>query len=401
MIIKKVLDSLKYIKIKDICAIFVFIIVIPLAFFYKLYLLIKKRKIWIICEAPNEACDNGYHLFKFIRTKHTEREVYYAINKKSNDYEKINKYSNIIQYGSIKHWIYYLVADLNISTHKYGNPSAPLFYFLQVYGILKNKRVFLQHGITYHDSEWLYYKNTKFKLFICGAKKEYEYVKNKFGYPEENVQYLGFSRFDNLHKISINKKQIVIMPTWRNWLGREKNILEKAEVFEKTEYFQRYYSLINNVRFLKFIENNDIIVYFFPHRNMQRFLKKFKTCSSNIKIVNNNDIDIQDLLRDSALMITDYSSVYMDFAYMKKPILYYQFDDEKYHKTQLKEGYFSCKNDGFGKVVETENKLIDEVIKSYNVNFVMEDVYKKRANDFFELNDQENSKRIYEFLLGL
>ena len=44
------------------------------------------------------------------------------------------------------------------------------------------------------------YKSTKFDKFICGAKPEYEFIKNKFGYDDKRVKYLGFCRFDNLHK---------------------------------------------------------------------------------------------------------------------------------------------------------------------------------------------------------
>ena len=60
--------------------------------------------------------------------------------------------------------------------------------------IIKSKSIFLQHGITLSNAKWLYYKNTKKRLFICGAKPEYEYIKKQFGYPEENLKYLGFAR---------------------------------------------------------------------------------------------------------------------------------------------------------------------------------------------------------------
>lgn len=393
---KKFIDSIKYIKLKDILAVLIFIVILPPSLIYKLYLKIRNKRLYLICEAENEARDNGYHLFKYIRTNYKQDYVYYAINKKSKDYLKIKDLGNVISFGSIKHWIYYLAAYKNISTHKYGNPNPPLFYILHVVLNLFNNRVFLQHGITHNDSPWLYYKNTKFSTIICAAKPEYEYIKSKFGYPNNHVKYLGFPRFDNLNRNSINKKQVVIMPTWRNWLGRNTNALNKNESFITTEYYKRYNNLLNNKKLIDYIEKEDITVYFFPHRNMQKFINEFKTKSNNIRIVANQDIDIQKLLIESALLITDYSSVAMDFAYMKKPLLYYQFDIEEYREKQLQEGYFSYEDDGFGKVIYNEDCLVEEIISIIKNDYKLNSKYINRIDNFFEINDTNNCKRVFD-----
>ena len=44
----------------------------------------------------------------------------------------------------------------------------------------------------------------------------------------------------------------------------------------------------------------------------------------------------------------DYSSIAFDFAYMKKPLIYYQFDQDKYYTNHFAKGYFDCERDGFG-----------------------------------------------------
>ena len=390
--VSKFMKSLKFIKLKDILAILIFILMIVPSIIYKMYLKISNKKIWIICEDPNEARDNGYHLFKYIRINHKNDYVYYAINKKSEDYKKIEKYGNIVSFGSLKHWLYYLCADLNISTHKYGNPNPPLFYVLQVSGLLKNKRIFLQHGITMNNVSFVNYKNSKFRLFICAAKREYEFVKENFGYPEDYVKLLGFSRFDNLYNNKVNQKQIVIMPTWRSYIS--KNNLN----FLETDYYKKYYSLINNKKLINYIEKNKIKIYFYLHRNMQKYEKYFNSISKSIIIVRNNEIDIQKLLKDSALLITDYSSVSLDFAYMNKPLIYYQFDQEEFIKNHLDSGYFSYSKDGFGPVIIEEGNLVKKICNYIDNDYEIEKKYQKRCDDFFELRDQNNSERIYEEL---
>lgn len=182
--LKKFKDSLKYIKLKDILAVFIFILMIIPSLCFRLINKIKKRRLLLVTEDGHTARDNGYHFYKYIKTNHPEDYCFYVIDKKSEGYDKVKEYGNIIQYGSLKHWLYYLSANYNISNHKNGNPNAPLFYVIHVILGLYNNRVFLQHGITINDGIWLYYKNTKFKYFICGAKKEYEFISENLDIPK-------------------------------------------------------------------------------------------------------------------------------------------------------------------------------------------------------------------------
>lgn len=184
------------------------------------------------------------------------------------------------------------------------------------------------------------------------------------------------------------------MPTWRNWLSRETNALGEKYEFRETDYYKNWNSFLNNSRFIKFIEKNNLQVLFYPHINMQKFLKDFNVKSKNIKITSTKT-DIQKVLKESAIMITDYSSVFMDFAYMCKPILFYQFDYNDFRQKQYGEGYYNYK-DGLGISVEKCDDLVDELIKLYEKG--LNNKYLKKMNDFFELKDQKNCERIYQYL---
>lgn len=375
----------------DILDIVIYILMLIPSLIYKLILRIKGKKLWLICEDFNTARDNGYHLFKYIRENHPEDNVYYVIERNCKDYNKVSKLGNVIQYRSLKHWLYYMSSNLNMSINESGNPSPHIFHFLQVYLRLYNNRIFLQHGITYNDSEKLYYKNTKFKLFVCGAKEEYEYVKKQFNYPDDKVAYLGFPRFDNLYNNEINNKQILIMPTWRK-VGKQD--------IKDTIYYKRWISLLKNRELIKFIEKQNIIIYFYPHRDMQNYLKHFKVNSNNIKVVGEEE-NLQDLLKESALLITDYSSVFMDFAYMNKPVIYYQFDIDDFRKTQFKEGYFKYSKNAFGRILKDEDDVVTKIITYFEMDYRLEQMYQKRIDKFFVLRDQNNSKRVYQCLKDL
>lgn len=396
----KIIGRLRYFKKSDIFAPFIFICILPISLIFKLYLKIVKKRIWLICEDGYTARDNGYHFFSYMVNNHKEIDTFYVINKKSSDYEKLKEYDDrIIKFKSLKHWLYYMSADKNISIHKHGNPCQSFFYIIHVIFKLYDNRIFLQHGVIKDDLKYLHFPSTRFKLFICSAWKEYEYVKNTFEYPECRVKYTGLARFDSLHEISINKKQILFMPTWRNWFGGNTIYDKNKELFKETDFYKYWQLILDNKDLNKFIEDNDITLYFYLHQHMQKFLELFKSNSRNIHIIDNSKKDIQTLLKDSALLVTDYSSVFMDFAYMDKPVLYYQFDEEAFRKNHLAKGYFDYKKDGFGKVINNSEELVFELIKLVKNKYDDDQIFKSRRKEFFTLKDKENCNRIYNAIL--
>ena len=397
---QRLINKLRLVKFKDIYSIIFFLFAIPFAFCLRLY----KKNIWLICESDNEARDNGYWLFKYICDNKHECLPVYAINKKSIDYNKVKDLGIVINYGGLIHWIYYLAAQVNISTQKGGKPNAAICYALEISGILKNKRVFLQHGITLSNAKWLYYNETKMRLFICGALPEYEYVLEKFNYPKDYVKYLGFCRFDSLHNYKLKQRQILVMPSWREWLSYNTIARDKFNYngdFKSSKYFKSWNSFLKSNKLKEILEIYNCTLIFYPHRNMQPFLKYFESNNDRIKLASWENYDVQELLKESELLITDYSSVCMDFSYMKKPCIYYQFDLTEFREGQYEEGYFDYARNGFGKAVNEEKDLLfqlEEIIKN---DFKLDDFYENRIKAFFPINDSMNCKRTYDEILKI
>ena len=182
------------------------------------------------------------------------------------------------------------------------------------------------------------------------------------------------------------------MPSWKNWYGG--NYFTKKE-FLNSEYYKKWNSLLNNKKLISYCEKNDYKILFYPHQHVQKFIKCFNTTSKNIKIIDISQYEIQQALKESEILITDYSSVFMDFSYMQKKSIYYQFDLEKYRKYQLQEGYFDYKN-GFGPVYYNEIDLVNGLIELCENN--ISDIYIKRMKSFFKIRDNHNCDRIYEIL---
>ena len=100
-------------------------------------------------------------------------------------------------------------------------------------------------------------------------------------------------------------------------------------------------------------------------------------------------------------MITDYSSVFFDFAYMDKPEIFYQFDEEEYRKGHYQEGYFSYRRDAFGPVVVEETEFVDAIEFFILNGFTVEEKYQKKIDTFFTLKDQDNCQRTFEAISSL
>lgn len=377
-------------KIKFIFKSFIDVIILV---YYKLYFKCKKTKmtnIWLISERGIDARDNGYWFYKYMKENHPEIPVKYVITKSSSDYSKIAE-EDVVLYRTKQHYYYFLYAQNLISAEIMGfSPNEQLYYRLVKYNIIKlnGKNIFLQHGITHNYNTYMDPKNTKLDLFICGAVPEQKFMIEKYGYTEKQAVLTGFARFDGL--VNNQKKIILIMPTWRKWL-------KYLDTLEGTQYRNEFMRLINDKDIINALKKKNYKIVFYPHIMLQKFIGEFKSASNLVTIAGFENYDVQDLLKKSSLLVTDYSSVAFDFAYMNKKVIYYQFDNEKYRKEQYAaaDGFYSYEKDGFGPVC-FDFKSVKKNILDYIDNNKCFDNYNSRISNFFEKNDHENCKRIYK-----
>lgn len=134
---------------------------------------------------------------------------------------------------------------------------------------------------------------------------------------------------------------------------------------------------------------------------MQQYNDSFKKISNRLVVIDNLHGDVADVLKNSSCLITDYSSVANDFAYMNKPLAYYQADFKKFYKYHLPTGYWDYKEDGFGPVCYTSKEVVLWLDKCISAGFKPEPIYESRATDFFEFNDQKNCERNFTAIKNL
>lgn len=378
---------------RDIQAMLLFALAWPVA------QLCKKRhkNLWLISERPDEARDNGYALFRYIRTEHPQDDVRYVITSNGLDRNKVEQLGNVVDFGSFWHYVYYWMTRVHISAHvDAGTPNSRVTRFMETHGILSNKRVCLQHGVTKDCIPFCFYQSTRADLYCCQTKQETDYIAKNFGYPLGNVQHTGLARFDTLQQNAECKNQILLMPTWRAWLAPQQfSGKEQArKAFVQSSYYQNYSALLKSSALHSFLEEKNLTLVFFVHSDMQPYCNLFQCSNHHIVIASQEQFDVQTLLRESKVLITDYSSVFFDFTYLNKPACFFHFDYQEYRKRQHPEGYYNY-NKGVGPVFCSVEQVVQYLQTLSQRSFRMEEQYQQFCDNFFDLRDQKNCCRIY------
>ena len=349
-----------------------------------------RNRPWVLHERGTDARDNAYFFYRYLKENHPEKKIYYVIDRNSSDYQKVKE--DAVDFGSLKNYWAIATAEKIISTHcnkglPHMNPK--LFRLFK----LNQRFYFLQHGITKDNVPMLHFDQTGVRFFACGAKPEYDYICNEFGYPPGVVRYTGFARYDTLQGVK-TKRQILIMPTWRMYIKDEKEFLE-------SEYYRQWNEILNHRLLAEFLEKNDLTAVFYPHYEVQKYLHWFETATERMILADFESYDVQTLLKESKLLVTDYSSVFFDFAYMRKPVVYFQFDQETFFSQHYHRGYFSYPDMGFGPVTGNAQDTVRAIVNSAASGFEPADEYLKRMGSFFPLWDQKNCERIYHAICTL
>jgi CDP-glycerol glycerophosphotransferase (TagB/SpsB family) len=123
-------------------------------------------------------------------------------------------------------------------------------------------------------------------------------------------------------------------------------------------YFNNIYDLLNNSELIEKLKDKKIIVYFSYHHSLKR--KKIFTFKTNSNIILVNQNKISEYLRESSLIITDFSSIVFDYIYQKKPfILYIPDSNEPKLESIYVQPYYDIINGLKNGTIYFENKIFD------------------------------------------
>lgn len=207
------------------------------------------------------------------------------------------------------------------------------------------------------------------------------------GYPRNDVLYTNNneSSIKNIKEklnIPFDKKVILYAPTWRD-----------------DDYYRvgRYKFTLNlDLDKLKQELGNDYVVLLRMHylvaENLD--LSGYEGFAYDYSMYN----DINDLYLVADLLITDYSSVFFDYANLKRPTIFYVYDLENYRDT-LRGFYFDFENKAPGPLVKTTEEVIAEIRTVERQGFVASEKIEEFYKKFCYLDDGHASQRVANRLL--
>ena len=334
------------------------------------------RHIWLISDRKMSAGDNGEAFFKYLKDKNVDS--IFAISKASSDYERLRNIGNVVDYDSLKYKFLLCVADCHCSSqliHMECHTETP--------------QIFLQHGVAF-DNLFPMTKNLKhhnFFAIVSAEMESHEIIDAPKEYIDEHIWVTGLPRFDYLKNNPC--KKIIIAFTWRY------SFEDKTEdKIRKTGYFTTLTKIMSDEKLHDELSKRGYELRIKLHPEMERYsylLNETDNCGFYSG-------DYNSMYKEASLMITDFSSSIADFAYLRKPIIYYQFDSCEFlgNNPYLRRGTFDYFKDGFGPVVETYDDLCSALIGVLDNDCKMENKYILRVDSYFKYNDKKNCDRIFK-----
>ena len=363
------------------------------------------KPIWMYIDKIYKGGDSSEYLYKYASAQNKKIKHYYLVDKKSTDYKRLKKegYKPLVR-DSLKHRLVFLYADMMVIS----NSTVYAFngYTLTNSSYIRDLTHFhvccVQHGMSVQKiaiAQNRLRDNTR--LYFCASKYEidnlsrpvYDYV----GY--DALKLTGVPRYDGLKDRA--KKQIMISPTWRMQAAMPVRTSESEQrdynpLFKESEYFKVFNALINDKRLIDAAEKYGYRIKYVLHPIVSSQVEDFDKNDFVDIVPAVGDMSYEDMFCESSLMVTDFSGIQFDFAYMRKPLVYLHHKDIPQH---YEEGTFHYDTMAFGEICHDNDELIHTLIEYMQNDCKMKPEYVKRADDFFYYRDHNNCERIYKEMI--
>lgn len=319
------------------------------------YRLVRRRRLLLVGGHEGRLyADNGRALYEYLSAHHGDFETRWVIDRDSPDWARVeagpSSGSGPIARGSVRAYLDYLVADGVFFSHT-ASDLAPVLHKL-VRG--RAVKVFIEHGIVgLKRAKTVGLGEDRLgpaaDLWVCASAFEKDIKVREWGLPAEQVRITGLARYDTLRRPPQLRREIIYMPTQREWLSA----LPPQE-FVRSEFFRGLTALLTNRAMSEVLQANDYDLKIYLHFYFHRFLASVGTLGARMELLA-ADTDVQDQLINASVLITDYSSVAWDFFYLDKPTLFYQPDLVTF--TERRGSYLDPSTEFFGPQSVNANEL--------------------------------------------
>ena len=348
--------------------------------------------------------DNPKAIYEYLRKQNSDLKYIWAIKNHKQKNIQIEG-AKVIEYFSIPYFYYlarskYWVVNCKLPTYILKKENQ---VYLQTWHGTPLKR--LAHDIVLDNKDTTFYRskmsaeemyNTydedvrKYNYMISPNPYSTKVFKSAFRINEERLIETGYPRNDIL--VNSTNDQIVRIKE-KLGLPKDKKVILYAPTWRDNSYVIEGYTFKLQVDFRKWQEalGEEYVVVFKPHYLIINDfdIKAFEGFVYEASATS----DIAELYLISDLLITDYSSVFFDYAILNRPMYFYMFDLDEY-ASELRGFYFDIYETLPGPIVQNENDLLAQ-IKNSNFDY---DRLKKFNQEFNEFHDGQCAKKVCDIL---
>ena len=369
------------------------------------------KYIWLFGENSGESADNNsFYLWKSVVNKHDEVAAYFIacrtaqvlrVYRRLSSHEK--KY--IVWRNSADHIRLYKQADILFVSVSYCDVQPDKILFKSYKPSPTVPLVYLQHGtlamkkIGYTST----YANNSMIRFMVYNPNIREKLKENNGFKEYQIfdgvshpRYAELARrtlaYMKKHRSDEGKK-ILWFITWREYLENSDKI---------HSFIDNILSVLNDSKIKEYVEceGNEMTIClhrFFSKSDAEK-IKNSLDGYTHVRFVYAKKVNIMNLLVESDVLITDYSSVGFDFTFLGKPVILYQPDLEVY--TKYRELYCDV-SELKSTVIETPEKLVESIIQ---MNYDINPFFRRNMHyglDLYEVANDKYNERLFSYFYSL
>ena len=254
------------------------------------------------------------------------------------------------------------------------------------------------HAVSQDNKKLFYSQSKEWDYLVSANRFSTDVFERAFCFPREKIIETGYPRNDILYSehagriaeevkrelgIPKGKRVILYAPTWRD-----------NQFYEKAKY--KFTLVLDLERMRREFGNDSVLLlrthYYIADRLELSGLDDFVYNGSGYG-------DVSRLYLVSDICITDYSSVFFDFANLKRPLLFFAYDLEDY-KEEIRGMYLDMEKELPGPVVQTNDELIDALRHLDEVTEQYRERYERFYDKFCHIDDGNAAERVVQAVFG-
>ena len=240
-----------------------------------------------------------------------------------------------------------------------------------------------KQNFTKEASKWDYLISpNRYSTEIFARAFQFNKTMIESGYPRNDFLYTDnrpetMKAIKRKMNIPEDKKVILYAPTWRD-----------DQFYKKGKY--KFDLDLNLEKLREEIGDNYVIVLRMHYLVAENFdLSPYKGFAYDFSSYE----DIRELYMVSDLLITDYSSVFFDFANLKRPMIFFVPDIETY-RDKLRGFYFDFEQEAPGPLVKTTEEVIEKIKETETSDYRLPDIFEPFYEKFCYLETGNSSEKV-------